>query len=56
MAALGNDDQLRDNELKRLLVDSERELERCKDELADVRVDDKRPATSDRKRGTVSQP
>lgn len=30
MAALVDENQLRDNELKRLLMDSERELERCK--------------------------
>ncbi len=34
MAALGNDDRLRDNELKRMLVDSEHELEACRVELA----------------------
>ncbi len=52
MAMLGNNDQLRDNELKRLLVDSERELESCRqtldrarDELARHEASDA-PATS----------
>jgi hypothetical protein len=33
MAALGDENRLRDNELKRLLMSSERELETCKQEL-----------------------
>lgn len=33
MAAMGDDNRLRDNELKRLLMSSERELETCKQEL-----------------------
>ena len=37
MAALGHDDLLRDNELKRLLIDSDRELESCKEALDQAR-------------------
>lgn len=33
MAALGDENRLRDNELKRLLVSSQRELQTCKQEL-----------------------
>ena len=33
MAAMGDENRLRDNELKRLLMSSERELETCKQEL-----------------------
>ena len=33
MAAMGDENRLRDNELKRLLMSSERELETCKKEL-----------------------
>ncbi len=33
MAATGDENRLRDNELKRLLMSSERELETCKQEL-----------------------
>ena len=33
MAAMGNENRLRDKELKRLLMSSERELETCKQEL-----------------------
>ena len=33
MAAMGDENRLRDNELKRLLISSERELETCKQEL-----------------------
>ena len=33
MAAMGDENRLRDNELKRLLMSSERELETCKREL-----------------------
>ncbi len=33
MAAMGDENRLRDNELKRLLMSSERELETCKQDL-----------------------
>ena len=33
MSAMGDENRLRDNELKRLLMSSERELESCKQEL-----------------------
>ncbi len=33
MSAMGDENRLRDNELKRLLMSSERELETCKQEL-----------------------
>ena len=33
MGAMGDENRLRDNELKRLLMSSERELETCKQEL-----------------------
>jgi len=39
MAALGEDERLRDNELKRMLIESENELEACRAELADLRDD-----------------
>jgi hypothetical protein len=39
MAALGEDERLRDNELKRMLIESEKELEACRAELADLRDD-----------------
>ncbi|HXV60138.1 MAG TPA: hypothetical protein VEK15_05550, partial [Vicinamibacteria bacterium] len=37
MAAMGHDDLLRDNELKRLLIDSDRELESCREALGQAR-------------------
>ena len=39
MASMGDVDRLRDNELKRLLVDSERDLDTCRDELDRVKED-----------------
>lgn len=39
MAALGEEDRLRDNELKRLLIASERELDRCQAALGRARAD-----------------
>jgi hypothetical protein len=37
MAALGDENRLRDNELKRLLIASERELETCTQALGEAR-------------------
>ncbi len=39
MASMGDVDRLRDNELKRLLVDSERGLDTCREELDRVKED-----------------
>jgi len=36
MAAMADENRLRDNELKRLLISSERELETCKQELNEL--------------------
>ena len=36
---MGDVDRLRDNELKRLLVDSERDLDTCREELDRVKED-----------------
>ena len=36
MAAMGDENRLRDNELKRMLMSSERELETCKEELTEL--------------------
>ena len=36
MSAMGNENRLRDNELKRLLMSSERELDTCKEQLEKI--------------------
>lgn len=46
MAALGEDDRLRDNELKRMLIESEKDLESCQAELDGLRDDLARHETS----------
>lgn len=44
MAAMADENRLRDNELKRLLISSERELEQCKQELTELSTALGRPA------------
>jgi hypothetical protein len=46
MSAMGDTNRLRDNELKRLLMSSERELETCTQELNQA-VDDRAPDIAD---------
>lgn len=48
MAALGDEDRLRDNELKRLLIASERELDRCEEALGRARTERADVATAGR--------
>ncbi|TDI46126.1 MAG: hypothetical protein E2P02_05815 [Acidobacteria bacterium] len=39
MAALGDENRLRDNELKRMLMQSDRELETCSDALEELKAE-----------------
>ena len=39
MAALGDENRLRDNELKRMLIQSDRELETCSDALEKLKAE-----------------
>ncbi|HXV64480.1 MAG TPA: hypothetical protein VEK15_27530 [Vicinamibacteria bacterium] len=55
MAALGHDDLLRDNELKRLLIDSDRELESCRESLDQARDELARLKSSHSSKTTTSE-